>query len=57
MTELEKYKIAFDLACREVASYSVCIWCDDEDRDCDNCKRLQETREKFLKQAEANDEQ
>ena len=56
MTELEKYKIAFDLACREVASYSVCIWCDDEDRDCDNCKRLQETKEKFLKWAVGEDE-
>ena len=56
MAELEKYKRAFDLACRKVASYTGCIWCDDEDIDCDNCKRLQATKESFLKQAEADDE-
>ena len=57
MTELERYKRAFDLACKKLGSYSVCIWCDDEDIDCDNCRRLQATKESFLKQAEAYDEQ
>ena len=54
MTKLEK---AFELACKEVFTYqNCCLWCDDEDSDCDNCKRLQAIKESFLKQAEADDE-
>ncbi len=55
IAELEKYKKAFELACREVASYTVCIWCDDNSG-CDNCKILQSIKAKFLGWTEADDE-
>lgn len=46
---------AFDLACKEVASYTACIWCVDIYKNCDTCKRLKEIKGKFLKRAEADE--